>query len=120
MIDKVNLSAALEEVTSPWVPRIVAAYNDDTVQVLRVEGEFVWHRHEGTDDLFVVLDGALTVQLRDGDVSLGKHDLFVVPRGIEHCLRSDAGAEVMVIERLGDVDSERAEGGVLSGPEAAH
>lgn len=103
MIDKVDVAAALAEVTAPWVPRVIGAYNDDTIQVLRVEGEFVWHHHEGTDDLFLVITGELTVQLRDGDVSLGPGQLFVVPRGVEHCLRSDGVAEVLVLERLGDV-----------------
>jgi len=119
VIDKVNLAAALREVTNPWAPRVVAAYNDETVQVLRVEGEFVWHRHEGTDDLFVVLGGALTVQLRDGDVELGTGDLFVVPRDVEHCLRSEGGAEVLVIERLGDVDAEPVHGAELGAPQMA-
>jgi len=106
MIDKVDVAAALAEVTSPWVPRIIGAYNDDTIQVLRVEGEFVWHRHEGTDDLFLVMTGELTVQLRDGYVALGPGELFVVPRGIEHCLRTESVAEVLVIERLGDVGAD--------------
>jgi mannose-6-phosphate isomerase-like protein (cupin superfamily) len=105
VIDKVNLAEALSQVQDHWTPRIVAAYNDETVQVLKVQGEFVWHRHEGTDDLFLVLSGAVTVQLRDGDIEVGAGELFVVPRGIEHCLRSETEAEVLVIERLGDVDA---------------
>ena len=108
MIDKVNLGEALEEVQGHWLPRVVAAYNDETVQVLKVEGEFVWHMHEGTDDLFLVLDGEITVQLRDGDVRLGPHDLFVVPRGIEHCVYAEREARLLVIERLGDVGAEGA------------
>ena len=106
MIDKVDVAAALAEVTSPWVPRIIGAYNDDTIQVVRVEGEFVWHHHDGTDDLFLVMTGKLTIQLRDGDVELGPGELFVVPRGVEHCLRTESVAEVLVIERLGDVGAD--------------
>jgi mannose-6-phosphate isomerase-like protein (cupin superfamily) len=116
VIDKVNLSEALSEVRSHWVPQVVAAYNDETVQVLKVRGEFVWHRHDGTDDLFLVLEGVVTVQLRDGDVEVGKGELFVVPRGVEHCLRSAQEAHVLVIERLGDVDAGLAEN-VLTAPE---
>lgn len=109
MIDKVNLAEALEEVHQHWVPRVVAAYNDETVQVIKIQGEFVWHHHDGTDDLFLVLDGAVTVQLHTGDIELRTGELFVVPRGIEHCLRADEEAKLLVIERLGDVGAEGAE-----------
>jgi mannose-6-phosphate isomerase-like protein (cupin superfamily) len=117
VIDKVNLSEALSEVHSHWVPRVVGAYNDETVQVLKVQGEFVWHHHDGTDDLFLVLEGAVTVQLRDGDVEVGTGELFVVPRGVEHCLRAEAGASLLVVERPGDVDAGLVEGDVLTAPE---
>ena len=113
MIDKVNLSEALAQVSDHWTPRVVAAYNDETVQVLKVQGEFVWHRHEGTDDLFLVLSGAVTIQLRDGDIEVGAGELFVVPRGIEHCLRAEAEAELLVIERLGDMDAGLSPGELL-------
>ena len=116
MIDKVNLAEALSEVHSHWSPRVIAAYNDETVQVLKVCGEFVWHRHEGTDDLFLVLDGAVTVQLRDGDVEVGRGELFVVPRGVEHCLRAENEAQILVIERLGDVGADSADVGEMTSP----
>ncbi len=88
---------------------MIAAYNDETVQVIKIQGEFVWHHHDGTDDLFLVLDGAVTVQLRDGDVELRAGELFVVPRGVEHCLRAEEEARLLVIERLGDVGAEGAD-----------
>ena len=106
VIDKVNLADALSEVHTHWVPRVIAAYNEETVQVLKVEGEFVWHSHQGTDDLFLVLEGAITIQLRDGDIALERGDLFVVPVGVEHCVRADREAHVLVIERLGDVGAD--------------
>ena len=102
MIDKVNLAEALAGVTGHWMPKVVGAYNEETIQVLKVKGEYVWHRHGGTDDLFLVLKGAITVQLRDGVVDVAQGQLFVVPRGTEHCVRADEEAEVLVIERLGD------------------
>ena len=102
MIDKVNLAEVLAGVTDHWMPRVVGAYNEETSQVLKVKGEFVWHRHDGTDDLFLVLRGRIAVQLRDGAVEVGQGGLFVVPRGTEHCVRADEEAEVLVIERLGE------------------
>ena len=82
--DKVNLPEKLATFSDHWAPRIVASYNDNDVCVVRVEGEFVWHKHDDTDDLFLVLDGELDIELRDRTVTLGPGDLCVVPKGIEH------------------------------------
>ena len=84
MACKVNLAERLATFTEHWAPRIVARYNDNDVCVVRVEGEFVWHKHDDTDDLFLVLDGELDIELRDRTVTLGPGELFVVPRGVEH------------------------------------
>ena len=84
MAGKVNLAEKLAAFTDHWAPRIVARFNDHDVCVVRVEGEFVWHKHDETDDLFLVLDGELDIELRDCTVTLGPGELFVVPRGIEH------------------------------------
>ena len=84
MAGKVNLPEKFETFSDHWAPRIVARYNDNDVCLVRVEGEFVWHKHDDTDDLFLVLDGELDIELRDGTVTLGPGELFVVPRGIEH------------------------------------
>ena len=84
MRDKVNIPQKLESFTDHWAPRIVARYNDNEVCLVRVEGEFVWHSHADTDDLFLVLDGELDIELRDRTVTLGPGELFVVPKGVEH------------------------------------
>ncbi len=84
MADRVNLAEKLESFTDHWAPRIVARYNDNDVCVVRVEGEFVWHKHEDTDDLFVDLYGELDIELRDRTVILDPGELFVVPKGEEH------------------------------------
>ena len=84
MREKVNLPAKLDSFSDHWAPKIVASYNDNDVCVVRVDGEFVWHKHDDTDDLFLVLDGELDIELRDRTVVLGPGDLFVVPKGIEH------------------------------------
>jgi mannose-6-phosphate isomerase-like protein (cupin superfamily) len=85
--------------------------------VAKTEGEFVWHKHDDTDDFFLVLKGELTVQLRDRDVVVGPGELFVVPRGVEHCPRADDGAEIVLIERLGTVNTGDAPAGELTAPE---
>ena len=84
MRDKVSLIEKLDSFSDHWAPRVVARYNENEVCVVRVEGEFVWHSHEDTDDLFLVLDGELDIELRDRTVTLGPGELFVVPKGVEH------------------------------------
>jgi mannose-6-phosphate isomerase-like protein (cupin superfamily) len=80
----VNLREKLDSFSEQWSPKIVASYNGNDVCVVRLEGEFVWHSHPDTDDFFLVLDGELVIELRDGTVTLGPGDLFVVPKGVEH------------------------------------
>ena len=84
MADKVNLREKLAAFSAPWQPHIIAVYNGNDVMVVKLEGEFVWHRHDETDDFFLVLEGSLDIELRDRTVTLGAGELFVVPRGVEH------------------------------------
>jgi mannose-6-phosphate isomerase-like protein (cupin superfamily) len=98
---KVDLVAALGTFAESWSPRIVGRYNENKIFLAKAKGEFVWHSHPETDDLFFVLDGHLTIQMRDRDIELGPGDLFVVPRGVEHCPRSDQGASILLIEPEG-------------------
>lgn len=112
MDEKATLAEKLAQFDDSFAPRIVAYYNDNKVQLVKVRGEFVWHSHPDTDDFFLVLGGKLTIQLRDRDIELGPGELFVVPRGVEHCPKSDAGAELLLIEPLGtantgDADTDR-------------
>jgi len=96
--EKVDLAAKLALFDEPWQPRIVARLNDYKVMVVKLRGEFVWHSHAETDDFFLVLDGRLTIQLRDRDVELGPGEMFVVPRGVEHRPVSEEGASALLIE----------------------
>jgi len=84
MQDKISLPEAFERFSEHWAPRIVASYNGNDIRIVKVEGEFVWHTHDDTDDFFLVLDGTLDIELRDRTVTLGPGELFVVPRGVEH------------------------------------
>ena len=85
MAPVVDLRDKLSLFSEHWSPKVVATMNDYEVKVVKVKGEFVWHSHADTDELFLVVDGTLTIQLPDGDVILGPGQLFVVPRGVEHC-----------------------------------
>jgi mannose-6-phosphate isomerase-like protein (cupin superfamily) len=103
--DKVNLAAKLEVLDAPFSPGIVGYINDYKLQVVKVRGEFVWHRHDDTDDFFLVLRGHLTIQLRDRNVELDQGELFVVPRGVEHCPKATEEAHVLLIEPKGTVNT---------------
>ena len=84
MADKVNIADKFTSFNDTWAPRIVARYNDNEVRLVKVEGEFIWHQHPDTDELFLILDGELEMELRDRTMTLGPGELFVVPKGTEH------------------------------------
>jgi mannose-6-phosphate isomerase-like protein (cupin superfamily) len=116
MDDKVNLSAAFERIDDAYSPRIVGSLNDYKLMVVKARGEFVWHSHPDTDDFFLVVAGRLTLQLRDRDVELAAGDVYVVPRGVEHCPRADEEAHVLLIEPRGTPNTGDA-GGPLTAEE---
>jgi mannose-6-phosphate isomerase-like protein (cupin superfamily) len=97
----INLASKLATFSDHWKPRIVEHYNGHDIMVVKVKGEFTWHTHHDTDDLFLVLKGRLTIQLRDGDVHLGPGDLYVVPRGVEHRPVAPEEVELLLIEPIG-------------------
>lgn len=106
----VNLASKLSTFDEHWQPCTVATFNGHDIMVVKVKGEFVWHSHEDSDDLFLVLHGRIRIELRDGAVELGPGELFVVPRGVEHRPVAVEEAHVMLMERTGtpntgDVDT---------------
>ena len=98
MAQKINLADEHGALPGPWSPATVAAVNDHEVKVVKLEGEFHWHKHTNEDELFLVTKGRLTMQLRDGDVDLGPGELIVGPRGVEHCPRADEETHVVLFE----------------------
>ena len=93
----------------------MAKINDYEVKVVRIQGEFVWHQHDDTDELFLVLDGELTIALRDRDVVLRPGELFVVPRGVEHCPRAAGEVRAVLLEPVGVVNTGNAGGPLTAG-----
>ena len=100
-MDAVNLAARLATFSDHWQPRTVSQFNGHDIMVVKALGEFVWHRHDDTDDLFLVLQGRLTIELRDGNIMLGPGELFVVPRGVEHRPVAAEEVHLVIIERAG-------------------
>jgi mannose-6-phosphate isomerase-like protein (cupin superfamily) len=111
-MEKVNLAQKLELFDEHWSPKFVAELNGQHVKLAKLKGEFVWHRHEDEDELFLVVKGRLTMKLRQSEITLEKGEFLVVPRGIEHCPLAEEEAHVLLFEPVetrhtGDVQSER-------------
>jgi mannose-6-phosphate isomerase-like protein (cupin superfamily) len=112
VIDKVSLDAKLASFDEPWQPKIVAELNDSYVKVVKFEGEFVWHHHDDEDELFLVVEGRMRMEFRDGDVVVEPGELIVVPRGVEHRPVAEGDCHVVLIEpkttlNTGNVRNER-------------
>lgn len=110
-MEKVNLADKLACIDDHWHPRLVAELNGQHVRLVKVRGEFVWHRHEHEDELFLVLRGRLVLELRDRHVELEEGELFVVPRGVEHRPVAEEEVHLLLFEpattrNTGDVESE--------------
>ena len=101
----INLRSKLAAFDEHWAPRVVAEMNDYQLKLVKLRGEFVWHRHHDTDETFLVLDGRMTIEFRDGSVSLGAGDLYVVPRGVEHRPRAEQTCHVLLVEPRGVVNT---------------
>lgn len=97
----INLADKLSQFDEHWAPRTVATFNGHDVMVVKVEGEFVWHSHDDTDDFFLVLNGDMTVRMREGDVNLSAGEMFVVPVGVEHQTFAAEEAHLLLIEPSG-------------------
>lgn len=105
-----NVKNALASISDHWQPHRLTSINDYDIKVVKLKGEFVWHTHPDTDELFMVVSGELIIQLRDRDVVLGPNDVFVVPRGVEHCPKAAAEVSALLIEPKGTVNTGDAGG----------
>jgi mannose-6-phosphate isomerase-like protein (cupin superfamily) len=112
----VNFSEKLTLFSEQWSPKIIAQMNDYHFKVAKVHGEFVWHDHPETDEVFLVLHGQLEIQFRDGKVRLNEGEMFVVPKGVEHKPVAEQECHILLIEPAGTVNT----GDVVSDRTAAN
>ena len=101
MSKAVNLKDKLTKFSDHWSPKTVGQFNGNDLMVVKVQGEFNWHSHDDTDDFFMVLSGEITIQMRDEDVVVREGEMFVVPRGVEHCPKAEQEAYLLLIEPSG-------------------
>ena len=106
----INLKDKLSKFREHWSPKVIAEMNDYQFKLVKMQDEFVWHNHHDTDEVFIVLDGLMTIEFRDGNVELSSGEMFVVPKGVEHKPRAKHECKLMIIEPKGVVNTGDAGG----------
>lgn len=108
-MDKVNLSNAFIRITEQWRPKVIGELNGQVVKLAKVKGEFVWHRHEHEDELFLCVNGCLRIDFRDRSVELGPGEMIIVPHGVEHRTAADQETQILLftpagVRNTGDIE----------------
>lgn len=111
-IEKINISEKFSLFDEHWSTKIAGEVNDTYVKLVKLRGEFIWHKHDAEDEMFLVVKGRMSMRLRDGDVQLGEGEFIIIPRGVEHMPVADEEAHVILFEpkttlNTGDVRNER-------------
>ena len=109
-LNKINLEEKYSKFKTHWSPRIIAEMNDYQFKIAKIKGEFVWHDHKHTDETFIVVEGKMSIHLRDGIVELSKGEMFVVPKGVEHKPCAEQECKILVIEPRGVINTGDAGG----------
>lgn len=108
--DAINLSDKLSLISEHWSPRIIAEMNDIQFKLVKLEGDFVWHQHDETDEVFLVIEGEMQIGFRDHEVTVRQGEMFVVPRGVEHITRAAKECHALIVEPRGVVNTGNAGG----------
>lgn len=106
----INIDEKLSKFAEYWSPKVIAEMNDYQFKLAKVKGEFVWHNHPDTDEVFIVLDGQLEIEFKDGKVTLSSGEMFVVPKGKEHKPFAQEECQIMLVEPTGVVNTGETEG----------
>jgi mannose-6-phosphate isomerase-like protein (cupin superfamily) len=111
MIEKVNLQQKLSLFSEHWSPKIVGELNGQHVKLVKVQGEFTWHHHDDEDELFLVIDGSLTIKLQDRDILLNEGEFVIIPRRVEHKPVAEHEAHVLLLEPASTLNTGNVENG---------
>jgi mannose-6-phosphate isomerase-like protein (cupin superfamily) len=109
----INLKEKLNKISEYWSPRVVGEMNDYQFKLVKLQGDFAWHDHKDTDEVFIVLDGSMMIEFRDGQVDLSSGEMFVIPKGVEHKPYAKEECHVLLVEPRGVINTGEA-GGVLT------
>lgn len=106
----INLQEKLAKFSEYWSPKIVAQMNDYHFKLVKLQGDFVWHSHPETDEVFIVLDGEMSIEFRNGRVDMRSGEMFVVPRGVEHKPYAEKECKILLVEPAGTINTGNAGG----------
>ena len=110
----INFTEKFTKFTKQWSPKIIAQMNDYHFKLVKVEGDFTWHDHPTTDEVFIVLDGSLRIDFRDGSVTLNSGEMAVVPKGVEHKPFAAKECKILLVEPAGTVNTGDSGGDLTS------
>ena len=106
----INFREKLAKFSEQWSPKVIAQMNNYQFKLVKIQGEFVWHSHGETDDVFIVLDGEMSIELRDGRIDLKAGEMFVVPKGVEHKPVAKGECQLLLVEPVGTINTGDAGG----------
>jgi mannose-6-phosphate isomerase-like protein (cupin superfamily) len=104
-LKSINLKEKLSKFADHWAPKIIARMNDYHFKLVKFQGDFVWHHHGDTDEVFIVLDGEMSIAFRDGTAALKAGEMFVVPKGVEHKPSAEKECEILLVEPAGTINT---------------
>ncbi len=113
-MEKVNIAEKLSLFSEHWSPKIVGGFDDYDIKLVKFQGEFVWHKHDDEDEVFLVIDGAMDIEFRDHTVHLNSGEFFTVPKGFEHKPFATNECSALLLERKGVVNTGDANSGDLT------
>jgi mannose-6-phosphate isomerase-like protein (cupin superfamily) len=111
----INFNDKLDRINEHWMPKIIAQMNDYHLKLVKIQGDFTWHSHSETDEVFIVLDGCMQIDFRNGDVKLNSGEMYVVPKGVEHKPYAEHECSILLIEPIGTINTGNA-GGKMTAP----
>ena len=109
-MEKINLKEKLSKFSEHWSPKVIAEMNDYQFKLVKIQGEFIWHNHEDTDETFIVIEGEMKIEFENETLELNEGDMFVVPKGVEHKPWAENECKVMIIEPRGVLNTGNSKG----------
>jgi mannose-6-phosphate isomerase-like protein (cupin superfamily) len=107
---KINLQEKFSKFSQYWTPKVIAEMNDYQFKLVKLEGEFVWHNHDDTDEVFIVIEGKMFIEFEDETIELNQGEMYVVPKGVQHKPYAEQECKVMLVEPKGVVNTGEASG----------
>lgn len=109
-MQKISLSDKFSKFTDHWAPRVIAEVNDHQLKLVKIKGDFVWHDHDDADEVFIVIEGSMSIEFEDGIVELNQGEMCVVPKGVKHRPFAENECHIMLVEPRGVVNTGEAGG----------